>query len=91
MKLKLQTMLRQGTEYRILHKQIKNKYKQAKQEWLNEKCTEIEILFAFLMLKLIELTGQRQDQQDVQNQRWNEYSGELFRDERGKLTSMKEP
>lgn len=34
--------LRTNTEYRTLHREIKNKYKWAQEEWLNEKCAEFE-------------------------------------------------
>lgn len=37
-------MLKYVTEYKILHKVIRQKCKQAKEELLNEKCVEIEIL-----------------------------------------------
>lgn len=35
-------MLRYGIDNRTQHKQIKTKQKQAKDEWLNEICSEIE-------------------------------------------------
>lgn len=44
MKKRQQTMSIYGTEYSKLHKEIRNKYRQAKKEWLDEKCAEIERL-----------------------------------------------
>lgn len=40
MKKKLQTMTRNGTEYKILEKNARKKIQQAKYRWLYAKCAE---------------------------------------------------
>lgn len=68
MKRKEKTMPRYGTEYQTLHKEIRNKCRQAKEEWLNEKCAEIERISQMkqiCMKKIKEQNKKHAHQQDA--------------------------
>lgn len=52
-------MPRQEKEYRTLHKEIRNKCRHAKKEWLDEKCAEIKTVSQIKQIYINKSTGQK--------------------------------
>ena len=110
MRKRQQVQQRGNTEYKTLDKNIKDKCREAKESWLNDKCAEIEqdqrTEPAGMHRKIKDITGHRSCsstgcikskegtvlvEKDKILERWNEYIGELFHDNRGEKPTINKP